>query len=142
MLTQDEREEFFRAELIGELRRVETMVRNAPNIDKKMYYLSAAYGVTARTYRYSFSKEVLISDLLLHGVYNMMLERITALKSGDQAIIPDPAALDLICDGLKDLADSFESGRDIFEPLKKIVVIGFSFTGPGNYLKEKGELKF
>lgn len=142
MLTQDEREKFFMGELIEELRRVETMVRNAPNIDKKMYYLSAVHGMTARTYRYSFSKEVLVSDLLLQGVYNMMLERINALKSGDQAVIPDQKALDSICDRLKDLADSFESGGDIFEPLMKIVVIGFSFTGPGNYLKEKGDLKF
>lgn len=142
MLTQNEREKFFMGELIEELRRVETIIRKEPNIDKKMYYLSATFGMTARTYRYSFSKEVLITDLLLHGIYNMMMERIVALKSGDQAVIPDPAALDLICDGLKALADGFESGGDIFEPLKKIVVVGFSFTGPGNYLKEKGDLKF
>jgi len=42
------------------------------------------------------------------------------LKSEDQAIIPNQAALDLICDGLRDLANGFESGGDTFGPLKKI----------------------
>jgi hypothetical protein len=138
---QHEREDFFKRELIDELRRVETKVRQAPTIEKKAYYFSAAYGITNRTYRYSFSKDVFVADLLLNGTYNMVMERINALKSGDQNVIPDPSVFEKICDGLRDLANNLESGESIFDPLKDIVTAGYSMTGSGNYLKEKGILR-
>ena len=136
-----EREDLFKKELVEELRRVETLVRQAPSIEKKIYYFSAAYGITNRTYRYSFSKDVLVADLLLNLVYNMMMERLSALRSGDQNVLPDQVIFEKICDGLRDLANFFESGESIFGPLKDIVTAGFSVTGAGNYLREKGELK-
>jgi hypothetical protein len=138
---QLEREELFRRELVEELRRVEVMVRQAPSLEKKAYYFSAAYGITNRTYRYSFSKDVLMADLMLNGVYHMIMERIAALKSGDQNVIPDDLFFEKICDGLRDLANCFESEESIFDPLKDIVTAGFSLTGAGNYLKEKGLLE-
>jgi hypothetical protein len=138
---QHEREEFFKRELVEELRRVETLVRQAPSIEKKAYYFSAAYGITNRTYRYSFSADVLIADLLFSGVYNMIMERIAAIKAGDQNVIPDQQVFEKICDGLGDMANRLESGESIFEPLEDIVTAGFSVTGAGNYLREKGLLE-
>jgi len=132
-----DREDFFRKELVEELRRVETLIRQAPTPEKKAYYFSAAYGITNRTYRYSFSKDVLVADLLLQGVYNMIMERINAIKSGNQTILPDPKAFELIADGVRDLANRFESGESILEPMEHIATIGFAFTGAGNYLLEK-----
>jgi hypothetical protein len=136
-----DREELFKKELIDELRRVEALVRQAPSMEKKAYYFSAAYGITNRTYRYSFSKEVLVADLLLTGVYNMIMERLNAIKSGNQNVIPEPLVFEKICDGIRDLANCIESNESIFEPLGNIAMAGFSVTGAGNYLKEKGELR-
>lgn len=136
-----DREDFFRRELVDELRRVEALVRQAPTIEKKAYYFSAAYGITNRTYRYTFSKEVLVADLLLTGVYNMIMERLNAVKTGNQNVLPEPLVFEKICDGLRDLANCIESNESIFEPLGDITAAGFSVTGAGNYLKEKGELR-
>lgn len=138
--TRLDHEDFFKKELVDELRRVEALVRQAPSLEKKAYYFSAAYGITNRTYRYSFSKEVLVADLLLTGVYNMIMERLNAIKSGNLNVNPEPLAFEKICDGLKDLANCIESNESIFEPLANITVAGFTLTGAGNYLKEKGEL--
>ena len=135
-----EREDFIRKELVEELRRVENLVRNEPSIEKKIYYLSAAYGVTSRTYRYSFSKDVLIADLIIQGAYNMQTERLQLLKRGDKNVIPDPIVFEKICDGLRDLALAFESGSSVLEPLELIITAAFAVTGPGNYLREKGQL--
>lgn len=141
MPTQPDREEFFRKELVEELRRVETLIRQAPTLEKKAYYFSAAYGITNRTYRYSFSKDVLVADLLLQGVYNMIMERINAIRSGNQTILPDPAIFELVADGVRDLANCFESGESILEPIENIATIGFALTGAGNYLLEKKMIK-
>ncbi len=136
-----DRDDFFKKELVYELRRVEALVREAPSLEKKAYYFSAAYGITNRTYRYSFSKEVLVADLLLTGVYNMIMERLNAIKSGNQTVNPEPLAFEKICEGLRDLANCIESNESIFEPLGNITAAGFTLTGAGNYLKEKGELR-
>ncbi|MCK9404988.1 MAG: hypothetical protein M0Q47_01060 [Methanothrix sp.] len=142
VIVSQQREDFFKKELIEELRRVEALVRQEPSIEKKIYYFSAAYGITNRTFRYSFSKEVLMADLLLNGIYNMMMERLNLVKSGNNTVSIDPITFEIICDGLRDLADGFESGTGIFESLQTITAAGYSMTGPGNYLREKGDLKF
>jgi hypothetical protein len=135
------REEFFRKELATELRRVENMVRREPSVEKKIYYFSAAYGIASRNYRYSFSEDVLIMDILLHNVYNMMTERLNLAKTGNTTVALDQRIFEKICDGLIDLANCVESGENVLEPLKKITTAGFALTGPGNYLREKGDLQ-
>jgi hypothetical protein len=135
------REDFFRKELVTELRRVENMVRREPSVEKKIYYFSAAYGIAGRNYRYSFSEDVLIMDILLHNAYNMMTDRLNLAKTGNTTVEFDAQIFEKICDGLVDLANCIESGENVFEPLKKITTAGFALTGPGNYLREKGDLK-
>jgi len=134
------REEFFKKELIEELRRVEALIRREPSIEKKIYYFSGAYGATSRTYRYVFSKEILIADILLQSTYNMLKERLQLLRSGDRNVSPDGIIFDKICDGLKDLANNIESGNSIIGPLETIVTAGFVATGPGNFMREKGDV--
>jgi hypothetical protein len=117
------------------------LVRKEPSIEKKIYYFSAAYGITNRTFRYSFTKEVLVSDILLNAVYQMLFDRLNSIKGGNNSVPIDPLIFEKICDGLRELANSFESGDSIFEPLKTITATGYSLTGPGNYLREKGDLR-
>jgi hypothetical protein len=136
-----QREKHIKEELVKELRQVEDFIRNEHSLEKKIYYFSAANGITSRTLRYSFSKDVLIADYVLTTAYNILNERLTLLKRGDQNIPLDNSHLDRICDELHSLANKFESDEDISGPIKNIITIGFSVTGPGNYLREKGQLK-
>lgn len=136
-----EREDLIRKELVDELRYVEDLVRKEPSVERKIYIFSAAYGITSRTYRYSFSRDVLMADLMLQGAYNMLTERLQLLKTGDKNVIPDPIIFEKICDGLRDLATAFESGGSVLEPLELVITAAFAVTGPGNYLREKGQLK-
>jgi len=52
------------------------------------------------------------------------------LKTGDQNVVPDQVVFDKICDGLKYLANSFETGKSVLEPLGTIVTAGFAVTAP------------
>jgi S-adenosylmethionine synthetase len=134
-----EREDFLRRELVEELRRVEAMIRQAPTPEKKIFYFSAAYGITGRTFKYAFSEDVLISDIILQNAYNMLNEHAKALSSVDN-VIANPVLFDKICDGLRDLANAFESGGNVLDPLKNIATAGFTATGPGYYLLKKGAI--
>ena len=136
-----QREEFFKKELVAELRRVERYVREESDIEKKIYFFSAAYGITGRSMRYAFSKDILLADFVLQTTYNLLLDRLNRIRSGEGTVEITEKHFDILCNSLKELARRIEDGKSIEEPLKDILTVGFSVTGPGNYLRIKGELK-
>ena len=138
MKSQDK---FFRKELVTELRNIAKMMKNEPSLEKKLYYYSAAHGITSRTFRYSFSKDVLLADFVLQTSYNMLLERVERMKSGDSILKIEEAHINKLVDSLKILADKLENEENIQEPIENILSIAYISSGPGNYLKEKGMMK-
>ena len=134
-------ESFFKKELVKELRYVELLMKKDNDIEKKIYYFSAAYGITNRTLRYAFTPDYLLADLVLNSAYQGLVQRIGMLKSGDSTVQIEPAHFESIEQGLKDLADAFEKDTPILEPLETIFTASYSLSGPGNYLREKGMLK-
>lgn len=134
-------DDFFRRELVQELRRVENLMRRESSFEKKIYYFSAAYGVTSRTFRYAFSKDILLADFVLQGVYNLLMDRINRLKSGDKTVPLDEVLFEKISDGLKLLADRIEAKENVQDALETILTTAYTTTGPGNYLREKGDIR-
>jgi len=133
--------EFFKKELIKELRLVEALMKKEEDLDKKIYYFSAAYGITNRTYRYSFSKDVLLADLVLNNGYQTLLDRAQRIKAGDRSVLLEKIHFEKIEEGLRQLADAFEKDESILEPLENILTAVFSTSGAGNYIRGKGLLK-
>ncbi len=131
-------EEFFKKELVKELRSVEAFMKREENIEKKIYYFSAAYGITGRTYRYAFSDDVLLADLVLTTGYQTLTDRLQRVKSGDITVKLDEKIFKKIEEGLRQLADAFENSESILKPLKVILTATFSTSGAGNYIREKG----
>lgn len=131
-------EAFFRKELVNELRKVAELMAKEKNPEKKLYYFSAAFGITNRTFKYAFSSEVLLADLVLTAGYQQIMERVQLCKAGDTTVLLTDEIFQKLSEGLWDLAAAFEDGNSIQKPLEQILKTSFSVTGPGNYLKEKG----
>jgi hypothetical protein len=129
---------YFRKELVQELRRIAKMMKEEKNIEKKIYYFSAGYGITNRHYRYSFSGEVLLADLVLNTAYQTINERLKMIKAGNTTVEINDHVFDKLQEGLLKLADALESKKPVQESLEYILTVAFSISGPGNYLKEKG----
>ena len=134
-------EEFFKKELVKELRLVEALMRKEENIEKKIYYFSAAYGITSRTYRYSFSEDVLLVDLVLTSGYQALMDRFQRIKAGDTTVKLEEIHFKKIEEGLRQLTDAFEKDESILKSIETILTATFSTQGAGNYLREKGLLK-
>jgi len=133
------REEFFRKELVTELREVARKMKETKDPEKKIYYFSAAYGITSRTFRYSFSRDVLLADFVLNTSYQALMQRLKMLKSGDKTVVLDEKIFTAIHKGLVMLADAFEKDKpNTQEALEQILTAAFVSSGPGNYLREKG----
>ena len=137
----DAQDKYFRKELVKELRLVEKKIKSTQELEKKNYYFSAAYGITSRTFRYSFSGDVLLADFVLQTTYGLLEARISSMKSGDPTVLITKEHFDNFRKGLRMLADSFEKNENIQEALELILITVYSTTGPGNYLREKGLLK-
>jgi len=134
-------DKYFRKELVKELRNVEGLMKKEPSLEKKIYYFSAAFGATGRTFRYAFSRDVLLADFTLQAAYNLFTDRINRIKAGDPTVKIEDVHIKKLCEGLKLLAKQLEAEECIQESLELILTTAFSITGPGNYLHEKGDLK-
>ncbi|MDO8873016.1 MAG: hypothetical protein Q7V05_09850 [Methanoregula sp.] len=134
-------EDFFKKELVTELRNIAGLMEKEKNPEKKIYYFSAGYGITSRSYRYAFSSEVLLADLILNASYQTLFDRFKRIKSGETTVPLDEATFKKIEDGLWDLAKALDTGKPIQKSLEEILTASFSVSGPGYYLKEKGMLK-
>ena len=133
------RESFFRKELVKELREVARLMKETKDPEKKIYYFSAAYGITSRTYRYSFSRDVLLADFVLNTSYQALIQRLKMLKSGDKTVVLDDKIFNALNKGLLMLADAFEEEKPkTQEALEQILTASFVSSGLGNYLREKG----
>jgi hypothetical protein len=132
-----ERAKFFKSELVEELRYVANAMREETDIEKKIFIFSAAYGITSRTFRYVFSKDVLLADFVLTQVYELLTKRIEGM--GVEGSLP--LKLNRLSDELEDLAAGFEQDKNLVDPLKNILTIGYSVIGNGLYLEQKGDLK-
>lgn len=116
-------------------------MKKEENIERKIYLFSAAYGIMGRTYRFEFSPDLLLAELVLNNSHGALNDRFQRLKSGDITVKIEPLHFEKIEEGLKLLADCFENEKPILEPLELILTSAFSTSGPGNYLREKGMLK-
>jgi hypothetical protein len=132
---------FFEKEMVKELRLIEASMKKEENIERKIYLFSAAYGIMGRTYRYEFSRDALLAELVLNNSYTVLADRFNRLKSGDTTVQLEALHFVKIEEGLKLLADCIENEKSILEPLELILATAFSTSGPGNYLREKGTLK-
>jgi len=69
------------------------------------------------------------------------MDRINRLKAGDKTVPLDDVLFERISDGLKLLADRIESKENLQDALEAILTAAYATTGPGNYLREKGDIK-
>lgn len=132
---------FFEKEIVKELRLIESMMKKEENAERKNYLFSASFGIMNRSYKYEFSKDVLLAEFVLNQSYAMLAECIQRMKLNDPTAKLEPFHFEKIEEGLKSLADCFENEKPILEPLELILTTAFSTTGPGNYLREKGMIK-
>ena len=131
----------FRKELVKELRQVETLMGRDCSMEKRIYYFSAAYGATGRAYRYSLSRDVLLADLVLQTTHQIFAERLMRMKGGDTTVIIEELHFQRLREGLTMLASGLEKAENIQGPLEALLVTAHSVTGPGNYLRERGDLQ-
>jgi hypothetical protein len=96
---------FFKREMVKELRLIEALMKKEENAERKNYLFSAAYGIMGRSYRYDFSRDVLLAEVVLNQSHLAIGECIQRIKSGDQTARLEPLHFEKNEEGLRLLAD-------------------------------------
>lgn len=119
--------------LLGELEFAILKMREEPDIARKIYFFSAAYGAVERTMRLCLDNELIIAHALLTISYNSLNDRINRLKAGE-TIIPIPQDLfDRLMNSLSDFRHAIEENTSIYPSLEAIMRLTYATTGPGFY---------
>lgn len=108
--------------------------------DKKtrLYYFSAIYGVMQRIFNLEFNPDLVFAHSVISSVYNQISVR---LNNPDKVIkIPEELWEKLLVYS-EELLEVIENNENLYDVLKKFVLLGFVTMGNGFYLYEKGELK-
>ena len=128
-------------EMYDELIYIAKKIAEENDIYRKLYFLSASYGLTNRVLRASFSKEILLADLVFNQCYQQLNHRWDSIKKGDKVVSFDINIFSLLGQNFVKLADKIKNNEDFYDVLEDMLTISFSVSGFGNYLKEKDMLK-
>jgi len=135
-----DRSDFYRQEMIDEFKTILDLIDHEENLERQIYFFSAAYGMTQKTLRNDFTREVLLMDLVLTNTYNLLIQRLNQIKNRDLVISPDilQNASKEVFKEFEILITKLERNEPYYENLMNILTAGFITTGSGNYLHEKG----
>jgi len=130
--------------IIEELNNVAIKMKESDDITEKMYFFSAAYGMVHRIFNLEFNPTLVLIHTILNTAYSTISGRIEAATRGQDRAVKIPKRLfDGLQETIMDIADNIskDDENELFKNLQKIANLGYSTTGNGYYLFQKGMLK-
>lgn len=124
--------------LIDEIRFVIDQMKREEDLEAKLYYFSAIYGIMPRIFNEDFNDDLVFAYFVINSAYNNINRR---LKNPDKVIkIPDEL-YDKLLEATEDLLHAIEKDKNLYNVLKKFTLLGYVTLGNGYYLYKKGLLK-
>jgi hypothetical protein len=131
-----------RTELEKELRFVSDKIIAEKDVMRKVFYYSAAYGVTRRIMNLSYDSQLSFMHLILEASYRQINDRVNQIVRGRDATIPLISDFfEKLSEEVLNLAESVKNDQDTYKILERIVTLAFLTTGNGYYLYVKGQIK-
>lgn len=124
--------------IIDEIKFALEQMKQNEDLDEKLYYFSAVYGVLPRIFNIEFNEDLLFIHFVINSTYNNIKGRI---KNPDKVIkIPDDLGEKLV-HTTEELLTDLKEDKNLYNVLKRFTVLGYVTTGNGYYLYKKGYLK-
>ena len=109
----------------------------------KLYYFSAIFNKLHRIYNEEYDSDLVVVYSILSNVHKEFVGRISAIKqASDTAVLISDSQFEKLSELSKELGKKLKAKEDIFDTLKKFAILGYSCSGNGFYLMQKGFLKF
>lgn len=127
--------EELKSRLLSELDFVVRKISEETEADRKLYFLSAAYGAVERTMRFCPESELIMAYNILNVSYSMLLDRLNRLKAGDTVIQLPQNWSEQMIEHLLELRKAIAENQSTHSALENIIKLAYSATGPGHYTK-------
>lgn len=124
--------------LIDEIKFVLAQMKSEENPKSKLYYFSGAYGILDRIFNIEFDPDLVFAHFVLSSTYNIINSRLEI--TGKVVEIPENL-FDRLFEITEELLTAIKQEKNLYEVLKKFMLLGYITTGNGYYLYKKGLLK-
>ncbi len=119
-------------------------ISEAATTEEKLYYFSAVHGVINRVMNFDCNPVLVFAHQVLSSVHGIFMSRLAAAKSsGEKHLAVTPEMVKKLQETLEKFRTAFEQKDEakICNALQKFANIGYTATGNGFYLYQKGVLK-
>lgn len=131
-----------RKEIENEFKYVSDRIIAEKDTRRKVFFYSAAYGVTRRVLNLQYDPQLCLMELVLETSYNAINNRVNNIVLGKDATVPlIDGFFEKLAKAINDLADCIKSNEDTYKILEYIVVLTYTTMGNGYYLYTKGDIK-
>ena len=108
-------------------------IQEEENIRKKLYYLSATFGIVERIMRLHLEPQLVLVHAVLNLTYNSLIGLVQSRERGDIARELPPNLTETLVEYLTELRDKLAEDKDTYKTLEKILFLGYRASGPGYY---------
>jgi hypothetical protein len=127
---------------VKEINFVAKKMDESPDAFSKLYYFSGLFGFLHRILNLEFHPDLVVAHSILKTTYGDFMTRLQHLvKEPDKTVILTEEQMNKLSSLSKELGKKIKNDENIFETLKKFVLLAYSVTGNGFYLMQKGTLK-
>jgi hypothetical protein len=127
--------------LVEEINQAAELMSQTNNIQEKIYYFSAVFGIAHRIMNIEFDPELGFIHHVTNNAYNIINSTLALMSQGHSLPTFPPEFFDKIQSLLTDLASYINDGKHTYPILENISNLAYSATGNGYYLYKKGSLK-
>jgi len=133
--------ESYRKIITDEIDYVESMMNEAQDVEKKLYFFSAIPGTLQRIFNLEYDSDLVYMQVILRHTHIAFIQRLQAVKTGDLVIPLLEEQIEQLIGAIKELSEKIRGNKNLDGTLKKFAILAYSTTGNGYYLWQKGSLK-
>jgi len=130
--------ELHKKKLVSEIEFVVEKMKSEEDPQKKIYYFSALHGALARIFNIEFDSDLVFAHMVTNATYNTFNLR---LLTPDKIIEIPPEIFEKLTEVTEEFKNAIEKNKNLYEVLKKFVLLGFVTSGNGYYLYQRKLLK-
>jgi hypothetical protein len=127
--------------IVDEVKYVSERMSKAEKIEEKLFYFSGVHGIVSRIFNLEYDPDLVYLHFVTQQCHTAFQQRLAAAKGGDAVVGLAQKQLDGLTKATKELAKKIQNKEEVYDTLRKFVLLAYSTTGNGYYLMDKGILK-
>jgi len=130
-----------RNKIIAEIEHVISSMQKNNDPFKKLYFFSGIHGILNRVFNIEYDSELVYIHHVVFAVHSGFVARMDAIRKGETAIFLDESYFEKLTSLSITLKDKIAQDEDVNDTLKDFIILLYTTTGNGYYLKDKKVIK-